>query len=632
MRIRLRFLAAWMILIAVALTERPAQGQDGGLKAGDRLITTERLDVQAGSSTAATLEAGTTVTVVDVKQGWVGIVAQQNGQKIVGWVKPNGLRRAAGAAADAPKTAEAGKAEPDSEAFREGYAAHVRGQLSAAITGYDEAIRQNPNHARAYNNRGLVYQAKGDVNRAIADFSEAVRLGPTVMAAYLNRGAAYAKKGDADKAIEDYNEAIRLDPHAVQAYKLRAAAYQAKGEISKAEADMVQAGKMYRPKYDTIGHKAVKIELEVKGKDFIPSYEVLDGLIDEAKANVKVKNTYTEDDAMQALKTIDALLLRKKFITIDQALLCDALVARRLTPKLVASIDPKQLRFRPKPGDLAHFSYSFPNALIYASIGEAMGLPIYAVLAPGHAFVRWQLEDASYVNWETTAGTVTTNSEYQAWRHISDSAIKNGIYATVLTPNEVLASVYYHVGLVWSGAWQGLQNDFRDKDEATRARKAIDCFTRAIELNRKLYDAYFQRGRCWTTLKEIDKSLADNGVAIRLDPEQPSAYFGRGMGYLTRGNDKKSVDDIKKAIDDFDKVVDLSPQAPAGYYFRGVARMQSKELDKSMEDLNKCLELEPRFVDAYRARAKLWESLGNGERAKADVIKVKSLEQQMQRH
>ena len=118
--------------------------------------------------------------------------------------------------------------------------------------------------------------------------------------------------------------------------------------------------------------------------------------------------------------------------------MCDALVPRRLTPQIVNSIDPKQLRFRPRAGDIVYFSYSFANALLYASIGEALGLPIDIVLAPGHAFVRWRLDDSSYVNWETSTGSVTTNSEYVSWRHISDAAIKNGVYMSALSPNEIL--------------------------------------------------------------------------------------------------------------------------------------------------------------------------------------------------
>ena len=82
MLIRVRFLtAAWMILVAAAFTGQPTQGEESQFKTGDRLVTAERVDVQAGQSTAATLETGTPVTVADVKQGWVGITAEQTDRK-----------------------------------------------------------------------------------------------------------------------------------------------------------------------------------------------------------------------------------------------------------------------------------------------------------------------------------------------------------------------------------------------------------------------------------------------------------------------------------------------------------------------------------------------------------------------
>ena len=50
------------------------------------------------------------------------------------------------------------------------------GQHSAAILDYDEAIRLDPDDAKAYYNRG---HAKGELRRypaAIADYNEAIRL------------------------------------------------------------------------------------------------------------------------------------------------------------------------------------------------------------------------------------------------------------------------------------------------------------------------------------------------------------------------------------------------------------------------------------------------------------------------
>jgi tetratricopeptide (TPR) repeat protein len=68
-----------------------------------------------------------------------------------------------------------------------------------------EVIRQNPDSAWAYLNRGDVYYAKGDADRAIADYDQAFRLDP-VYASELGRaldlrgGSAYLGNGGRDRA------------------------------------------------------------------------------------------------------------------------------------------------------------------------------------------------------------------------------------------------------------------------------------------------------------------------------------------------------------------------------------------------------------------------------------------------
>jgi tetratricopeptide (TPR) repeat protein len=57
-------------------------------------------------------------------------------------------------------------------------------------------------------------EAKDDHDQAIAEYPRAIKLNPKHAAAYNNRGVAYAAKGDYDRAIADYNEAIDIDPQA----------------------------------------------------------------------------------------------------------------------------------------------------------------------------------------------------------------------------------------------------------------------------------------------------------------------------------------------------------------------------------------------------------------------------------
>jgi tetratricopeptide (TPR) repeat protein len=107
------------------------------------------------------------------------------------------------------------------EAYKKGNKDRKQKDYNAAIIHYNEAIRLDPNYARAYNSRGLAKDELNDHNGAIDDYNEAIRLHPNYAVAYYNRGDAKYNMSDHKGAIDDYNEAIRLDPNDALAYNNR---------------------------------------------------------------------------------------------------------------------------------------------------------------------------------------------------------------------------------------------------------------------------------------------------------------------------------------------------------------------------------------------------------------------------
>jgi tetratricopeptide (TPR) repeat protein len=125
-----------------------------------------------------------------------------------------------------------------------GNAYHQLGDYEQAIADYAEAIRINPDYARAYFNRGYTYSWLRNFEQAIADYTEAIHIGPEYAGAYTNRGVAYIGLGDYEQAIADFTEAIRLDPDSAGAYYRRGQAYLLLGERELAIADITEA---FRP-------------------------------------------------------------------------------------------------------------------------------------------------------------------------------------------------------------------------------------------------------------------------------------------------------------------------------------------------------------------------------------------------
>ncbi|MBW4576612.1 MAG: serine protease [Aphanothece sp. CMT-3BRIN-NPC111] len=99
-----------------------------------------------------------------------------------------------------------------------------KGNNSAAVKHYTEAISRDANNAEAYYQRANTRYSQGDDTGAVEDYTEAINRNPNYVTAYFNRGFIRLNQKDSKGAIEDFSSVIRLDPNDVLAYYNRAAA------------------------------------------------------------------------------------------------------------------------------------------------------------------------------------------------------------------------------------------------------------------------------------------------------------------------------------------------------------------------------------------------------------------------
>ena len=79
-----------------------------------------------------------------------------------------------------------------------------------AIEYLNNALKQQPNYAQTYYNRGLAYYNLGQYQKAVEDYDEAIRLKPDYPHAYYNRGTAYFNLGNNSLACSDFQKACEL--------------------------------------------------------------------------------------------------------------------------------------------------------------------------------------------------------------------------------------------------------------------------------------------------------------------------------------------------------------------------------------------------------------------------------------
>lgn len=95
--------------------------------------------------------------------------------------------------------------------FNSGLAKSEAGDIQGAIADYTEAIRLNPNYAKAHNKRGIIHGRNlRDYPAAKADFDRAIEINPNYGDAYYNRARVREFLEDKDGAIADYHKAAEL--------------------------------------------------------------------------------------------------------------------------------------------------------------------------------------------------------------------------------------------------------------------------------------------------------------------------------------------------------------------------------------------------------------------------------------
>jgi tetratricopeptide (TPR) repeat protein len=146
-------------------------------------------------------------------------------------------------------------------------------------------------------------------------------------------------------------------------------------------------------------------------------------------------------------------------------------------------------------------------------------------------------------------------------------------------------------------------------------QKALEDFSRAVEINPQYCDAYYNRSCVYFELDRFDQAIADCDRAVAVCPQVGSAYLTRGMSYAGKQNLSQALSDVSRAIE-------LSPLDASFYYNRAVVYGQMKDLPRAVVDFDRAIELDPGYADAYFYRGRTYFQMGERQRAQADVEKA----------
>jgi tetratricopeptide (TPR) repeat protein len=140
---------------------------------------------------------------------------------------------------------------------------------------------------------------------------------------------------------------------------------------------------------------------------------------------------------------------------------------------------------------------------------------------------------------------------------------------------------------------------------------AVRVFTGCILRRPEHAHVYFCRGIAYRKLGQPDKALADFSRAVDLDPSLVNAWTSKGVARLDLGQ-------RDGAIADFSRAIELDPRFALAWFNRGTAWRDKAQPDKAIADLSRAIELDPKDADAWNNRGTVYGQLRQYDRALAD--------------
>lgn len=145
---------------------------------------------------------------------------------------------------------------------------------------------------------------------------------------------------------------------------------------------------------------------------------------------------------------------------------------------------------------------------------------------------------------------------------------------------------------------------------------AIDAYSAAIDCDPDQPLAYFSRGLLRSQVRLNDEALADFSTVIERWPEWSEgveAYRHRAELYFNQQNWDGAIRDTIAALE-------ADPTHLECLYLRANSAMQVGLVELAKSDLTHLLELEPDYFEAYRVRGSIYLKQGNFEAALADFL------------
>jgi tetratricopeptide (TPR) repeat protein len=226
-----------------------------------------------------------------------------------------------------------------------------------------------------------------------------------------------------------------------------------------------------------------------------------------------------------------------------------------------------------KQGDCFGFSF------LYLCIARRLKMPLYLVLAPGHAFVRYE-DRGEHFNIETTREGKLHDTVGYLREHLGAQRFSQvgGADLAILPVPSALSTLF----LAWGEALRAMG----------KAPDACGKFAKAVEINPRLAGAYSNWGVALDAMGKAPEACHKYAKAVQINPRFVDAYSNWGAALGAMGK-------LADACEKFAKAVEINPRYAEAYNNWGLALAAMDKPAEACEKYAKAVEIKPRLALAY---------------------------------
>ncbi|SEF99339.1 Tetratricopeptide repeat-containing protein [Xylanibacter ruminicola] len=401
-------------------------------------------------------------------------------------------------------------------------ARYNQNNLRGAMSDYDTALDLDPDNFLGHYNRGLLRAQVGDDNRGIEDFNFVLKLEPDNLMALFNRALLLEQTGNLRGAVRDYSKVIEEYPNFWFGLQHRASCYRRLGNTKQAELDEFRILKAQMDKRYGKQPRLSKKQMRKRSDEDLEKYNQL-VVADEQEVEHEYKSDYRgrvqnrkaelvwqpmygltfikpQNDVKIEIpyeSTVDQFNQRSGshtvFVSCEQRNLSeermkqtfsyiDSLSTRIDEAKTTTAVVPLLLLRAVAYGTIQNFDNAIDDLSICLQIDSTSSL----------AYWQRAVCQAKINEFNASQGT---NIELK-------SANVMGDLSEAIQQSPKNAYLYYNRGNLYAQ-----RNDYQH---------AIDDYTRALKLEERLAEAWFNRGLAKIYVKRVNEGIEDLSKAGEL--------------------------------------------------------------------------------------------------------------------